>query len=104
MESSSSNSKSKLLIFIIGGVIVFGALFFVVLSLYKAEGVATVTEFAPEEAKKPGHLVIDAKVVSIDPIKGDISIRLQFSPVGKSGRQRKRKNVVTGFRNHATSR
>jgi hypothetical protein len=78
----SSNSKTKILIIVAVGVILFGVLFAVVLSLYKAEGVATVAAFSPEEAKKPGHVVIDAKLVSVDPIKGDISVRLQFSPEG----------------------
>jgi hypothetical protein len=82
MEASPSNSKSKLLIFVAIGVILFGVLFAVVLSLYKSEGVTTVTEFAPEEAKKSGHVAIDAKLVSTDPIKGDITVRLQFSPEG----------------------
>ncbi|MBI3653660.1 MAG: DUF4436 family protein [Acidobacteria bacterium] len=82
MEPSSGKSKTKLLLFIIAGILVFGVLFTLVLSLYRAEGVATTTEFAPEETRQPGHLVVDAKLVSLDPIKGDIIMRLQFSPEG----------------------
>ena len=48
----SGNSKSKLLIIVSVGIILFGTLFAVVLSLYKAESVAIETIFAPEEAKK----------------------------------------------------
>lgn len=62
--------------------ILFLALFIGMNLLYRAEGVEKETVFAEEQTKQTGYVIISAKVISIDPIRGDMNVRLQFFPQG----------------------
>jgi hypothetical protein len=61
---------------------VFAALFALLLSLYNTENQSTVTQFMQDETSKSGYIEISAKSFSVDPVKGEISTRLQFTPNG----------------------
>lgn len=48
---------------------------------FHAEGDRSVTNYAAGDVKA-GHLAIDARVVTVDPVKGEMVVRLQFAPQG----------------------
>jgi hypothetical protein len=75
-------SKMKAVMIGVVMVIVFGMLYVGILRLYQAEDESIETKFSADEAQKPGYVEIDAKLLSVDPIKGDLAIRLQFTPSG----------------------
>src|SRR6185295_6372716 len=69
----------------VGGVIaavVFVVLYGAVLFVYQREDAGAESSFSTADASKPNKVEVDARLVSIDPIKGDLSARLQFTPSG----------------------
>jgi hypothetical protein len=42
---------------------------------------------AEPTSKSPDHIEVTAKILSIDPIKGDVSARLEFFPMGKYAKE-----------------
>lgn len=80
MEGKAINTKN--LIFIVIGLILFIAAFFYSYNIYKTEGEkrSVFIEKTPEDST--GYLDISAYIVSIDPLKGDITVRLDFQPMG----------------------
>ena len=75
-DTKKSNVKQIVL-----GVIAF-ILFVVayvgVLGLYRSEKTISMTQFAAEQGADPNHVEIGAKLMSVDPVKGDLVVRLQF--------------------------
>jgi len=80
MEAGTTNKKN--LIFIIIGILLFFAAFIYSYNIYKTEGEkrSVFVEKAPEG--NTDFIEILAYIVSIDPIKGDMTVRLDFQPKG----------------------
>jgi hypothetical protein len=71
---------------VVGGVIavvLFVALYGIVLIVFEAEDAGAASSFSTADASKPDKIDVDARLVSIDPVKGDLSARLNFTPSGK---------------------
>ena len=79
---SKAVSHKKTIIFGIAILVVFAVLFVLLLSMFNQENQAYATEFMSEDASQSGYILVTAKSFSVDPIKGDVSTRLQFSPEG----------------------
>lgn len=80
MEEKTFNKKN--LIFIAVGVIILLVAFIYSFNIYKSEGEkrSVFVEKAPDG--KTDYIEIMAYIVSIDPIKGDMTVRLDFQPQG----------------------
>ena len=80
MEEKTINKKN--LILIISGIVIFFAAFIYSYNVYKSEGEkrSVFVEKTPEG--RTDFLEIIAYIVSIDPIKGDMTVRLDFQPKG----------------------
>ncbi len=77
--------SNRRMIEIIAGVIaviVVVILYVLVLNSYQGESSATTSSFHTGSDSDPNHLAVQAQVLGFDPIKGDVSVRLQFSPEG----------------------
>jgi hypothetical protein len=66
----------------LAGILLFGGLFAVFLNLYRTEETATEAVFFSTNANQAGYVEIYTKIITIDPIKGELVTRLQFSPQG----------------------
>jgi hypothetical protein len=83
METSQKSKWLKRIIPVGIGILVFLALYFLMIQLFNTEGVAEVKEFGAQMVgTSPDYVMISAKLVSVDPVKGDLSMRLQFAPQG----------------------
>lgn len=80
MEGKTINRKN--LIFIVIGLIIFLAAFIYSYNIYKTEGEKRSVFIEKMPEGKSDFLEIMAYIVSIDPLKGDITVRLDFRPVG----------------------
>ena len=84
MNETTSPGKSKTgLIAAIAVLIVLAIMFVVVLKLYRNESDNRSASITPDTAQT-GENRIDAsaKIVSADPVKGDVVVRLEFTPHG----------------------
>lgn len=76
--------KSKMPL-IIGVVLLglFAAAYVFVLTAYKSEGENRAAELAPDTAKAGENRIdVSGRIVTADPIKGDVIVRLEFTPHG----------------------
>ena len=82
MEEEPTKSKKPLLIGIIL-LLVFAGAYIFVLSAYKSEGDNRAAELTAD-TQKAGENRIDVtgRIVTADPLKGDIMVRLEFTPHG----------------------
>lgn len=80
MEEKTFNKKN--LVFIIAAILLFIVAFIYSFNIYKSEGEkrSVFVEKAPEG--KTDFIEIMAYIVSIDPIKGDMTVRLDLQPKG----------------------
>lgn len=78
----AAKTRSKAIVIGLAILIVFAVLFVLLLSMYSAENQSITTQFMQEEASKSGYIQMYAKSFSVDPVKGEISTRLQFEPNG----------------------
>lgn len=62
--------------------IVFAIAYTQILSGFQREEASTRTSFSTAGSENPDHLAIDVKLLSVDPVKGDLVARLEFTPVG----------------------
>lgn len=60
----------------------FGTAYFRLLDVYREEGETVTQKFAKANQEKETHVYVTANLVSIDPVKGDVVMRLQFDPEG----------------------
>lgn len=81
MEGSKKRNKKGLVIGVFA-LILFAAVFIGIINLYSSESAATVSQFSTEESADENRINIDIKLMSVDPVKGDLVARLQFTPVG----------------------
>jgi uncharacterized protein DUF4436 len=81
MEEETKTSKKALVIGIVL-LLVFAAAYAFVLTVYKSEGENRAAVLAPNEKIGNDRIDASARIVTADPMKGDISIRLTFTPHG----------------------
>jgi hypothetical protein len=81
MEEETKTSKKAVIIGILL-LLVFAAAYAFVLSVYKSEGENRAAALAPNEKIANDRIDASARIVSADPVKGDISVRLTFTPHG----------------------
>jgi Domain of unknown function (DUF4436) len=81
MEEETKTSKKAVIIGIVL-LLVFAAAYAFVLSAYKSEGENRAAALAPNEKIANDRIDASARIVSADPVKGDISVRLTFTPHG----------------------
>lgn len=65
-----------------GLVVLFVAAFVLVLRAYRQEGERRAAVISESGERDPNHVEVFVKLVSVDPIKGDASARLDFVPHG----------------------
>src|SRR6266550_463008 len=74
--------KAKDIIITSAVIIVFAVALVLVLNIYKNEGEKRSASISDIGEKDPNHIEVDVKLVSIDPNKGDIVARMEFTPKG----------------------
>jgi hypothetical protein len=62
--------------------VVFAVALVLVLNVYKSEGEKRSATISEEGEKDPNHIEVFVKLLAIDPTKGDVSARLEFTPHG----------------------
>lgn len=82
MDELKKKSKAKPIIIGIAVLLVFAALFVLLLSMYQTEKEKYTIQLMPNAESQPGYLEINMKGVSIDPVKGELGVRLQFDAKG----------------------
>ena len=66
----------------VGLVVLFVVAFFLVLRAYRQEGERRAAVISESGERDPNHVEVFVKLVSVDPIKGDATARLDFVPHG----------------------
>ncbi len=79
----SEKVKAKDIIVTVAVMIIFAIALVLVLNIYKSEGDKRSAAVSDIGEKDPNHVEVDVKVVSIDPVKGDVVARLEFKPKGR---------------------
>lgn len=74
--------KAKDIIVTLTVIVVFVVALVLMLKIYKSEGEKRSAVVSGSGDKDPNHIEVDAKLVSIDPNKGDVVARLEFLPKG----------------------
>lgn len=80
--SLSDKIRTKELIVAVCVLVAFGILFALVLKAYSNEGEKRSASISDTGEKDPNHVEIFVKLVAVDPIKGDLTARLEFVPHG----------------------
>jgi hypothetical protein len=80
MEEPKKSKKGLLIGIIL--LLVFAAAYAFVLCAYKSEGENRATELAPNDKVSNDRIDVSARIVNADVLKGDVSIRLNFTPHG----------------------
>jgi len=81
MEEEAKTSKKSLVIGLVLALI-FAAAYAYVLSVYKSEGENRAASLAANEKVANDRIDVSARIVTADPVKGDIAVRLSFTPHG----------------------
>lgn len=63
-------------------IVIFIVAMLFVLNTYKSESIKQAADISDAGEKDPNHIKAFVKILSIDPIKGDISARIEFEPEG----------------------
>ena len=79
----SEKVKAKDIVITIAVVVVFAVALVLVLNIYKSEGERRSASVSDLGDKDPNHIEVDATLLSIDAIKGDMVVRLEFLPKGE---------------------
>src|SRR6185369_9234443 len=78
----SAKSKKPLLIGIVL-LVIFAGLYVFVLNAYRNEGANRAAELAADPAKAGENRIdVSGRIVTADPLKGDVVVRLEFTPHG----------------------
>jgi hypothetical protein len=80
MEEPKKSKKGMLIGIVL--LLVFAAAYAFVLCAYKSEGENRATELAPQDKVSNDRIDVSARIVNADVLKGDVSIRLNFTPHG----------------------
>lgn len=81
MEISKKLSGKNIAI-AVGLIVLFVVAFVLVLRAYRQEGEKRAATISESGERDPNHVEVFVKLVSVDPIKGDASARLDFVPHG----------------------
>jgi hypothetical protein len=80
MEEPKKSKKGMLIGIVL--LLVFAAAYALVLCAYKSEGENRAAELAPNDKISNDRIDVSARIVNADVLKGDVSIRLNFTPHG----------------------
>jgi hypothetical protein len=75
--------KTKELLWGAVGIVVFCVMFTFVFRMYSEEGESKKIDYTKLPEDMVNYLGLDIKVVAMDPIKGDVTVRIFFYPKGK---------------------
>lgn len=82
MEGSKKLSGKNIAI-AAGLIVLFIVAFVLVLRAYRQEGEKRAAVISESGERDPNHIEVFVKLVTVDPIKGDASARLEFTPHGE---------------------
>lgn len=74
--------STKEIIVGVGLIVVFAVAMLLVLNSYKHEGEKRSAEISDEGEKDPDHIETFVKLLTVDPVKGDVTARIEFTPHG----------------------
>jgi hypothetical protein len=81
MDEPSKSKKPLIVIIVL--LLIFAGLYVFVLSAYKNEGDNRAAELTADTAKAGENRIdVSGRIVTADPIKGDVVVRLEFTPHG----------------------
>lgn len=80
--SDTSKLRTKDIIIAVGLIVVFAVGMYLVVKSYKLEGEKRSAEISEEGEKDPNHIETSVKLLSVDPVKGDATARIEFTPHG----------------------
>lgn len=80
MESKTTNKKN--LIYIVIGMVLFAVAFIYSYNVYKYEGESRSVFVEKIQDGKTNYIEIMAYIVTIDPLKGELTVRMNFQPKG----------------------
>src|SRR5258708_39248422 len=80
---ASKPSNKKTMIFGLVGLGIFVVAYALVLKAYQLEGEHRAADISEAAGSEPNRVEVSAKIVSVDPIKGDMTVRLEFDPKGE---------------------
>jgi len=81
MDEPTKSKKPLIVVIVL--LLIFAGLYVFVLSAYKNEGNNRAAELAADTAKAGENRIdISGRIVTADPIKGDVVVRLEFTPHG----------------------
>lgn len=83
MELLGKKITAKEIIYALLGIILFAVLFYFMLGVFRKEIERVPVVNIDQEEKNPDHLKITMQVTNIDPVKGDVQIRVHPDPEGK---------------------
>jgi len=75
-----SNKKALIVGLILAAL--FAVAYVLVIKAYQKEGENRTADLSIAESKDPNLVAVSAKIVSVDPVKGDMAVRLEFEPKG----------------------
>ncbi len=82
MDELKKKSKAKPILIGIAVLLVFATLFVLLLTMYQNEKNKYDVQLMPGAADQSGYLLINMKGVSVDPVKGEMNMRMSFVPAG----------------------
>ena len=77
-----SKPKTRDIIIVGGLIVIFAVAVLVVINAYQNEGEKRSAEISEEGEKDPDHIETFVKLLTVDPVKGDATARLEFIPHG----------------------
>jgi Domain of unknown function (DUF4436) len=81
MEETTKSNKPMMVGIIL--LLIFAGLYVFVLNAYRNEGANRAAELTADTAKAGENRIdVSGRIVTVDPIKGDVVVRLEFSPHG----------------------
>src|SRR3954468_12744315 len=81
MEETTKSKKPMIVGLVL--LLIFAGLYFFVLNAYRNEGANRAAELTADTAKAGENRIdVSGRIVSADPVKGDVVVRLEFAPHG----------------------
>lgn len=81
-KKPSLSANQKWLIGVVIVAVVLGIVYFLMLNLYNQDGGDKHTTLTPGTGKAADHIDIDVTVLSLDPVRDQATLRLEFRPKG----------------------
>jgi hypothetical protein len=80
VSTPPSNKKALIIGLVVAALFVVA--YILVIKAYQKEGENRTADLSIADSKDPNIVAISAKIVSVDPVKGDMAVRLEFEPKG----------------------